>query len=98
MIDLYLNILYVMSGPGAQGRDKWEYLDPEGATRGPFPSDAMLNWQSAGYFHEDLPVSQGSSITLRRRVSGYLNLNRFKIPSRLSTDLHTDPSWQTADF
>lgn len=44
-------------GPPGQDNDKWEYLDPEGATRGPFPSDAMLNWQSAGYFHEDLPVS-----------------------------------------
>jgi len=38
------------------GEEKWEYLDPDGTVRGLFPSEAMLNWNAAGYFHDDLPV------------------------------------------
>lgn len=55
----------VLTASSAGGGDKWEYLDPEGQTRGPFPSDAMLNWRAAGYFHEELPVSSPDIICLR---------------------------------
>ena len=32
----------------------WSYLDPQGQVQGPFQSDEMLEWYSAGYFPPDL--------------------------------------------
>ena len=43
-------------GGRGPGEEKWEYLDPDGTVRGVFPSEAMLNWNQSGYFHDDLPV------------------------------------------
>jgi len=34
----------------------WSYLDPQGQIQGPFQSDEMLEWFSAGYFPADLMV------------------------------------------
>jgi len=34
----------------------WSYLDPQGQVQGPFQSDEMLEWFSAGYFPSDLMV------------------------------------------
>ena len=44
------------AGGRGPGEEKWEYLDPDGTVRGVFPSEAMLNWNQSGYFHDDLPV------------------------------------------
>merc|ERR1712142_259658 len=34
----------------------WSYLDPQGQVQGPFQSDEMFEWFSAGYFPSDLMV------------------------------------------
>ena len=38
------------AGPG----HSWSYLDPQNQVQGPFQSDEMLEWYSAGYFPPDL--------------------------------------------
>lgn len=36
--------------------DKWYYIDPQGETQGPFPTEDMKEWHDAGYFTADLRV------------------------------------------
>jgi len=40
----------------------WEYLDPKGATRGPFPGKTMVAWYDNGMLPEDLRVRHSSSM------------------------------------
>ena len=44
----------VPSPPQAQPGHSWSYLDPQGQVQGPFQSEEMLEWYSAGYFLPDL--------------------------------------------
>ena len=37
---------------------EWSYLDPQGQQQGPFQSDEMFEWFSAGYFPADLMVKR----------------------------------------
>lgn len=50
------SVLLTSAGGQDPEAEIWEYLDPDGEIRGPFPSQAMLNWRDAGYFQDDLPV------------------------------------------
>ena len=44
----------VPSPPQAQPGFSWSYLDPQGQVQGPFQSEEMFEWYSAGYFPPDL--------------------------------------------
>eukprot|EP00092_Neocalanus_flemingeri_P101643 GFUD01129966.1.p1 GENE.GFUD01129966.1~~GFUD01129966.1.p1 ORF type:complete len:1161 (-),score=418.37 GFUD01129966.1:140-3577(-) len=44
------------SPPSAPPPPTWSYLDPQGQVQGPFQSDEMLEWFTAGYFPADLMV------------------------------------------
>eukprot|EP01046_Picozoa_sp_COSAG06_P083135 COSAG06_NODE_30070_length_545_cov_1.022422_1_plen_172_part_01 len=39
----------------------WYYKDPEGATRGPFTQDSLLEFVTTGYFSDKLPVSRATA-------------------------------------
>ena len=55
------NVLKNTPPPGV-GMDieesSWTYLDPQGQVQGPFKSDEMLEWCTAGYFPHDLMVQR----------------------------------------
>ena len=44
----------VPSPPQSQPGHSWSYLDPQGQVQGPFQSEEMFEWYSAGYFPPDL--------------------------------------------
>lgn len=44
----------------------WYYADPQGNIQGPFAGDEMRQWLEAGYFKNDLPISQNAGGPFRR--------------------------------
>lgn len=40
--------------------DQWVYKDPQGVTQGPFTRVEILDWHSAGFFPNELPVKAAS--------------------------------------
>jgi len=46
----------IREGPPGLKDISWTYLDPQGQIQGPFKSDEMLEWCTAGYFPHDLMV------------------------------------------
>jgi hypothetical protein len=54
--------------PPPSSSPSWTYLDPQGQIQGPFQSDEMLEWYTAGYFPVDLMVK-------RTEDTAFLSLN-----------------------
>ena len=49
--------------PPPQAETTWTYLDPQGQIQGPFQSEEMMEWFTAGYFPADLMVKRSEDAT-----------------------------------
>lgn len=43
----------------------WYYRDPQGQVQGPFSASQLLEWQKAGYYDDELPVSRARDQTFK---------------------------------
>jgi hypothetical protein len=45
-----------MASAGAAGALKWQYIDDDGVTQGPFEAEAMTEWFKEGFFSAETQV------------------------------------------